>query len=54
MLKLVADGFYQYVKSGFNVFDGCIVLISLLELFEEHGSGLSVLRVSAFFSELMK
>lgn len=44
MLKLVADGFYEYIKSGFNVFDGSIVILSLLELFEEHGSGLSVLR----------
>ena len=45
VLKLVADGFYEYVKSGFNVFDGCIVIVSLLELLEdEHGSGLSVLR----------
>ena len=44
LLKLLADGFYQYIKSGFNVFDGCIVILSLLELLEEHGSGLSVLR----------
>lgn len=44
MLKLIADGFYKYIKSGFNVFDGTIVILSLLELFEEHGSGLSVLR----------
>ncbi len=44
VLKLLADGFFQYVKSGFNVFDGSIVMLSLLELLEEHGSGLSVLR----------
>ncbi|XP_054168183.1 voltage-dependent T-type calcium channel subunit alpha-1H-like [Oppia nitens] len=44
VLKLSADGFYNYISSGFNVFDGSIVLLSLLELLEEHGSGLSVLR----------
>ena len=44
VLKLLADGLYSYAKSGFNVFDGCIVILSLLELLEEHGSGLSVLR----------
>ncbi|OTF83978.1 hypothetical protein BLA29_004100 [Euroglyphus maynei] len=44
VLKLLAQGFYEYIRSGFNVFDGCIVILSLLELLEEHGSGLSVLR----------
>lgn len=51
LLKLLADGFYDYIQSGFNVFDGSIVIISLLELLEHQdgnggggSSGLSVLR----------
>lgn len=46
MLKLYAHGLYDYVIDGFNCFDGCIVIISILELFASTsgGSGLSVLR----------
>lgn len=45
ILKLIAHGLYDYVIDGFNCFDGCIVIISILELFESSsGSGLSVLR----------
>lgn len=45
ILKLIAHGVYAYVIDGFNCFDGCIVIISILELFESSsGSGLSVLR----------
>lgn len=45
ILKLMAHGVYDYVIDGFNCFDGCIVIISILELFESSsGSGLSVLR----------
>lgn len=46
ILKLIAHGLYDYVIDGFNCFDGCIVIISILELFASSsgGSGLSVLR----------
>lgn len=45
ILKLIAHGVYDYVIDGFNCFDGCIVILSILELFESSsGSGLSVLR----------
>lgn len=45
ILKLIAHGLYEYVIDGFNCFDGCIVILSILELFESSsGSGLSVLR----------
>lgn len=45
ILKLIAHGLYNYVIDGFNCFDGCIVILSILELFESSsGSGLSVLR----------
>lgn len=46
ILKLIAHGVYAYVIDGFNCFDGCIVVLSILELFESSsgGSGLSVLR----------
>ncbi|KAG9510109.1 Voltage-dependent T-type calcium channel subunit alpha-1I, partial [Fragariocoptes setiger] len=44
LLKLTAHGFYDYIIDGFNCFDGCIVLLSIMELFETSGSGLSVLR----------
>lgn len=45
ILKLIAHGLYAYVIDGFNCFDGCIVILSILELFESSsGSGLSVLR----------
>ncbi|XP_043213170.1 voltage-dependent T-type calcium channel subunit alpha-1I-like, partial [Amphibalanus amphitrite] len=52
MLKLIADGFYGYIRNGFNVFDGLIVIISAVDLYKsqfsttgsEGGSSLSVLR----------
>ena len=46
ILKLIAHGLYDYVIDGFNCFDGCIVIISILELFASTtgASGLSVLR----------
>jgi len=31
ILKLMAIGFCAYVREGFNVFDGLIVIVSLLE-----------------------
>lgn len=43
LLKLIAIGPIEYVSDGFNVFDGVIVIISLVEL-AGGGGGLSVLR----------
>uniref|UniRef100_A0A914C966 Voltage-dependent T-type calcium channel subunit alpha n=1 Tax=Acrobeloides nanus TaxID=290746 RepID=A0A914C966_9BILA len=43
-LKIVADGLLGYLSDGFNVFDGGIVALSVLELFQEGKGGLSVLR----------
>ncbi|RWS27057.1 voltage-dependent t-type calcium channel subunit alpha-1g-like protein [Leptotrombidium deliense] len=44
LLKLSAEGCYVYISDGFNVFDGIVVVVSVMELMEESGSGLSVLR----------
>lgn len=44
LFKLIADGFLQYIRNAFNVFDGIIVIISLVELFQSNSSGLVVLR----------
>ncbi|KAF7265662.1 hypothetical protein GWI33_020746 [Rhynchophorus ferrugineus] len=53
VLKIIADGPFEYIANGFNVFDGVIVVLSAVELFknftkadeEMHtDSGLSVLR----------
>ena len=45
VIKLFGFGFKKYVSDGFNIFDGVIVIISLLELFlASESSGLSVLR----------
>jgi len=51
ILKLTAYGFIQYISDGFNVFDGFIVCLGSMELYNgivygvsEEGSGLSVLR----------
>lgn len=41
--KLIAIGLFEYISDGFNVFDGTIVIISLIEL-GGGGGGLSVLR----------
>ncbi|XP_053393144.1 voltage-dependent T-type calcium channel subunit alpha-1G-like isoform X2 [Mercenaria mercenaria] len=44
-LKLISYGLFGYIKNGFNVFDGVIVILSLVELLnQDGGSGLSVLR----------
>merc|ERR1719174_2083673 len=43
LLKLTAIGILEYVSDGFNLFDGTIVIISLMEL-AGGGGGLSVLR----------
>ncbi|XP_046400704.1 voltage-dependent T-type calcium channel subunit alpha-1I [Ischnura elegans] len=50
MLKITAEGPFGYISNGFNVFDGVIVVLSIVELCQtflgEKGgsSGLSVLR----------
>ncbi|XP_033214107.1 voltage-dependent T-type calcium channel subunit alpha-1H-like [Belonocnema kinseyi] len=50
LLKIIADGPFGYISNGFNVFDGIVVVLSVIELcqafVEERGgsSGLSVLR----------
>ncbi|XP_059352397.1 voltage-dependent T-type calcium channel subunit alpha-1G-like isoform X2 [Daphnia carinata] len=53
LLKVIAEGPLNYVGNGFNVFDGVIVILSLVEVFQSlnrfegddgGSSGLSVLR----------
>ncbi|CAI2356326.1 unnamed protein product [Caenorhabditis sp. 36 PRJEB53466] len=44
LLKIIASGFFGYLSDGFNLFDGGIVALSVLELFQEGKGGLSVLR----------
>uniref|UniRef100_A0A915MCL9 Ion transport domain-containing protein n=4 Tax=Meloidogyne TaxID=189290 RepID=A0A915MCL9_MELJA len=44
LLKIVAYGLFGYIQDGFNLFDGGIVALSVLELFQEGKGGLSVLR----------
>ncbi|KAI6201313.1 Voltage-dependent calcium channel T type alpha-1 [Aphelenchoides besseyi] len=44
LLKIISDGLFGYLADGFNMFDGCIVVLSVLELFQEGKGGLSVLR----------
>ncbi|XP_054711227.1 voltage-dependent T-type calcium channel subunit alpha-1G-like [Uloborus diversus] len=43
-MKILAEGLYGYISSGYNVFDGIIVILSIVELCHSSGSGLSVLR----------
>ncbi|XP_055634559.1 voltage-dependent T-type calcium channel subunit alpha-1G isoform X4 [Toxorhynchites rutilus septentrionalis] len=50
VLKVIAEGPFGYVANGFNVFDGVIVILSVVELGQSYlgegqgNSGLSVLR----------
>ncbi|XP_033608822.1 voltage-dependent T-type calcium channel subunit alpha-1H isoform X2 [Cryptotermes secundus] len=50
VLKIIAEGPFCYVSNGFNVFDGVIVVLSVIEMCQtylgdgEGSSGLSVLR----------
>ncbi|CAF3190743.1 unnamed protein product, partial [Rotaria sp. Silwood2] len=44
MLKIIADGYLQYIKNIYNLFDSAIVIISIIELQGHMNSGLSVLR----------
>ena len=42
--KIIADGCLKYIKNAYNLFDGGIVLMSVIELQGNQNSGLSVLR----------
>ncbi|XP_069691068.1 voltage-dependent T-type calcium channel subunit alpha-1G isoform X2 [Periplaneta americana] len=50
VLKIIAEGPFSYISNGFNVFDGVIVVLSVIEMCQtylgdgEGSSGLSVLR----------
>ncbi|PAV82025.1 hypothetical protein WR25_22237 [Diploscapter pachys] len=44
LLKVIAYGLFGYLADGFNLFDGGIVALSVLELFQDGKGGLSVLR----------
>ncbi|XP_078051947.1 voltage-dependent T-type calcium channel subunit alpha-1G-like [Augochlora pura] len=50
LLKIIAEGPFGYISNGFNVFDGVVVVLSVVEIcqafVEERSgsSGLSVLR----------
>ena len=44
VLKIIAEGCFKYIKSAYNLFDGAIVIMSVIELQGNKNSGLSVLR----------
>eukprot|EP00057_Strongylocentrotus_purpuratus_P018614 XP_011673088.1 PREDICTED: voltage-dependent T-type calcium channel subunit alpha-1G [Strongylocentrotus purpuratus] len=44
ILKIIAYGPVGYVSNGFNVFDGLIVIVSVVEVLQDGSGGLSVLR----------
>lgn len=44
VLKFTGYGFYGYIKNAFNVFDGIVVIISIIELAGSRAGGVSVLR----------
>jgi hypothetical protein len=44
ILKIIAEGWLKYIKNAYNLFDGGIVLMSVIELQGNKNSGLSVLR----------
>jgi hypothetical protein len=44
LFKLIAEGCFKYIQNLFNIFDGGIVLISLIEFYGTKSSGLTVLR----------
>lgn len=57
VLKVISSGPRGYVKSRWNIFDGFIVLISIVDLILElvnvgNGAGLSVLRTFRLVSTL--
>lgn len=44
IFKIIADGCLKYIKNAYNLFDGGIVIMSVIELQGNQNSGLSVLR----------
>lgn len=44
VLKLIGLGIKKYMQDGFNIFDGIIVIISMVELATDGKGGISVLR----------
>jgi hypothetical protein len=44
ILKIIAEGCLKYIKNAYNLFDGAIVIMSVIELQGNKNSGLSVLR----------
>ena len=44
VLKIIAEGCLKYIKNAYNLFDGGIVVMSIIELQGQKNSGLSVLR----------
>jgi voltage-dependent calcium channel T type alpha-1H len=44
ILKIIADGCLKYIRNAYNIFDGVIVIMSVIELQGNKNSGLSVLR----------
>lgn len=44
VLKIIALDPYYYFQTGWNIFDGVIVTLSLMELFLANVVGMSVLR----------
>nr|XP_006811385.1 PREDICTED: voltage-dependent T-type calcium channel subunit alpha-1H-like [Saccoglossus kowalevskii] len=44
VLKILAYGPVMYIRNGFNVFDGIIVVLSIIEIAQDGTGGLSVLR----------
>ncbi|PIK39623.1 putative voltage-dependent T-type calcium channel subunit alpha-1H-like [Apostichopus japonicus] len=44
IMKVAAYGIFGYIKNGFNVFDGIIVIVSIIEVMQQGSGGLSVLR----------
>ena len=44
VLKIIAEGWLKYIKNAYNLFDGGIVVMSIIELQGQKNSGLSVLR----------
>ncbi|XP_031699954.1 voltage-dependent T-type calcium channel subunit alpha-1G isoform X4 [Anarrhichthys ocellatus] len=44
LLKILVYGPFGYIKNPYNIFDGCIVVISVWEIVGQQDGGLSVLR----------
>lgn len=53
VLKLIAMDPYYYFQQGWNIFDGVIVCLSLMELGLSNVEGLSVLRSFRLVREIL-